>query len=389
MGGVNERTERSMEQKTALVLGGGGARGAYEIGVWKAIREQKIPIHMVTGTSVGSINGAIVAQDEYDLAESLWKELDTEMVLDIHPRVKSQDPEGDSLKTGGMKPEEALLYLKEIFVHKGVGTQGLYQLLHQYLDEKKVRSSSILYGLVTAKMPNLKEKQILEGVRLFIDQIPEGKLIHFIMASSSFFPAMQAYEIDGIAYIDGGYVEQVPVSMALERGATRVIAVELNPENPFHKKKYDEVADLTWIRSFWDLGSILVFDRKNTKRLMQLGYLDARKALGLNQGQYFTFERGIFSKEVLEQADSAAKVFELDPFLIYSKEGLEKALREEIQKMKRKKWSREVSGRMLVLATAEKIMQLPKETREAVKEYKGIVLQEEKGAIKYLLNHIL
>jgi hypothetical protein len=41
------------------------------------------------------------------------------------------------------------------------------------------------------------------------------------------------------------------------------------------------------------------------------------------------------------------------------------------------------------MATAEKIMQLPKESRDALKEYKGVVLMEEKRAIKYLLNHIL
>ena len=378
-----------MEQKTALVLGGGGARGAYEIGVWRALREQKMEIHMVTGTSVGSINGAMVAQDDYELAESLWKEIDTEMVLDIHPQAKSQDPESDSRKTGAMKPEDALLYLKEIFVHKGVGTQGLNQLLRKYVKEEKIRSSPVLYGLVTAKMPNLKEKQVLEGVRLFIDDIPEGKLHDFIMASSSFFPAMQAYEIDGTQYIDGGYVDQVPVSMTVERGATRVIAVELNPENPFHKKETKKPQELIWIRSLWDLGNILVFDKKNTRRLMELGYLDARKAFGLNQGEYYTFEKEAFLEEEVKQADSAAKVFELDPLRIYSRQSLQESIKEQLQALKKKKWSLEVGGKMLVMATAEKMMQLPKESRDALKEYKGVVLMEEKRAIKYLLNHIL
>ena len=69
-------------QKTALVLGGGGSRGAYEIGVWQALRELGIPVNMVTGTSVGAINGAMIAQDAFELAVSLWKEIDTPMVFD-------------------------------------------------------------------------------------------------------------------------------------------------------------------------------------------------------------------------------------------------------------------------------------------------------------------
>ena len=49
-------------KKTALVLSGGGSRGAYEIGVWKALKTLGIQIDMVMGTSVGAINGAMIVQ---------------------------------------------------------------------------------------------------------------------------------------------------------------------------------------------------------------------------------------------------------------------------------------------------------------------------------------
>ena len=45
-----------------LVLEGGGARGSYQIGVYKALLEMNIPIKAVTGTSVGALNGALIAQ---------------------------------------------------------------------------------------------------------------------------------------------------------------------------------------------------------------------------------------------------------------------------------------------------------------------------------------
>ena len=58
-------------KKTALVLSGGGSRGAYEIGVWKALKKLRIRIHMAFGTSVGAINSAMVVQKDLKLAEEL------------------------------------------------------------------------------------------------------------------------------------------------------------------------------------------------------------------------------------------------------------------------------------------------------------------------------
>ena len=56
-----------------LVLGGGGSRGAYEIGVWRAARELKIDFDVVTGTSIGALNGALVVQGDYDFAVDVYK----------------------------------------------------------------------------------------------------------------------------------------------------------------------------------------------------------------------------------------------------------------------------------------------------------------------------
>ncbi len=378
-----------MEEKTALILGGGGARGAYEIGVWKACREEGITIDIVTGTSVGSINGAMVAQDDFDLAEQLWKEIDTAMVMDIQPQGKSKDPKEYEPDIERLSPEEVLTFIKGIFVNKGASTKGLEQLLRKYIDEDRVRNSRIEYGLVTAEMPSIREKQILKGHWLFCEDIPKGKLHDFIMASASYFPAMQPHEINGVVYIDGGYVDIVPVSMAVKRGATKLIAVELNPENPLTKRESKAHDNLTWIKSSWDLGNILVFDKENARRIMRLGYLDGRKAFGRNVGNYFAFEKDSFSKDEVVNADCAAKVFGLDPLKIYSMESLNKELVEVVKGLKEKKIIDEFGTPMLTLTAAEKIMGLPKEAVEFIKDYSGLILKEEKNAIRYLLNHVL
>ena len=67
----------------------------------------------------------------------------------------------------------------------------------------------------------------------------------------------------------------------------------------------------------WDLGSFLVFDRENSSRIMRLGYLDAMKAFEIYDGESYAFAKGAFEKKVLPQAEAAARIFELDPLILY------------------------------------------------------------------------
>ena len=65
----------------ALVLSGGGAKGSYQIGAWKALKKLHIKFDIVTGTSVGALNGAMVTQNSYRRAISLWKKINLEVLF--------------------------------------------------------------------------------------------------------------------------------------------------------------------------------------------------------------------------------------------------------------------------------------------------------------------
>ncbi len=67
--------------KRAIALCGGGTKGAYELGVWRALRELGIEYHIVTGTSIGAINGALMASGDYDKARELWRTIRLEDVM--------------------------------------------------------------------------------------------------------------------------------------------------------------------------------------------------------------------------------------------------------------------------------------------------------------------
>ncbi len=317
-----------MESKNALVLGGGGARGAYEAGVWKALRELEYNIDIVCGTSVGAINGAMVVQDKFHETIALWNEIETHMIFNLPPLDK--DEVFDSYTTvAGLPLDEARRYVKELFSNKGADTSGLQSLLKEYINEDFLRASPIDYGLVTVSLPHL------EPFFLYKENIPKGKIVDFIVASASCFPAVKSHEIDGVHYIDGAYHDNLPISMALNKGATKIIAVNLDSMGLIKTPKHENKKALTTIKSLWDLGNILNFDKEKAPGLIQLGYLETLKAFKILEGSFYSFSKGEFTPEDLEMADIAAKTFDLNPEIIYQKNSLNLALNGEIQASKR------------------------------------------------------
>ncbi len=103
-------------------------------------------------------------------------------------------------------PEDSQLidYAKLIFSNGGAGISGLKALLEKYIDEERIRKSPVDYGLVVMERASMKPHY------LYKEDIPKGKLIDYILASSSVFPAVHPYEIDGVEYIDGGYADVSP-----------------------------------------------------------------------------------------------------------------------------------------------------------------------------------
>lgn len=322
-------------KKTALVLSGGGSRGAYQIGVWEALSELDVTIDMVFGTSVGSINGAMVVQGDLELSRKLWQQMETDMIFDI--------------ETTGLPSEDAWAYAKEIVLRGGAGTSGLGRLLREYIDEDRVRNAAADYGLVTVEFPSL------EGHFLYKSDIPYGRLADYILASASCFPAAQKYVIGDREFIDGGYRDNLPVEMALDRGATSIIAVDLHAAGIVRHsavRKAKEVPDgFHMIESPLELGNFLIFDKLNTGRIMRLGYLDTMREFGVYEGERYTFRKNTFSSHDLMGADSAAYCFRLDPCTVYDDAGITDALKKRTSQRIPK--PSELSPREILAAAAD------------------------------------
>lgn len=353
-------------KKTAFVLSGGGSRGAYEIGIWKALKELGVEIDMVFGTSVGAINGAMVAQDEPELAEKLWKQMQTGMIFDLdtgaapvqgtgeeRPADKyaehasdtrtggiaatskklyddiaeSVDEKLEETEIAGLPAKEAIAYAREIVLHGGAGTEGLRELLDEYIDEDRVRSLGMTYGLVVTAV----DFPAMHGRYLLADDIPEGRLNDYITASASCFPAARRYVIDGSSFIDGGYTDNMPVTMALQQGAERIFTVDLHAAGIVRGETVRQAklrTEFHLLESSWELGSFLTFDKDNISRIMRLGYLDMMREAGRYRGKRYAFADEAMTVHDIMGAEAAAEVFGLDPLTVYDRGSVIKALQD-------------------------------------------------------------
>ncbi len=279
--------------KTALVLGGGGARGAYQVGAWQALCELDVPVDIVTGTSVGALNAAVIASGGFSDVADLWRTLRTDMVFDIKM---------DTSKTPKQQQAEMVRRVLRDYPQKGaMGASPLCALIRKYCSEEAVRNSQIRCGIVCHDVFAVK------SVELFCDEMEEGKLIDYLLASSAVFPAVKMHEIDGRWMIDGGYSDNLPVGLAKRGGADRFILVELG--NTFElKPTVKQAKQVIRIHPYRDLGSMLVFDPDTTARNIRLGYLDTMKVCGVYEGIAFTFLKGTFARQWRRRTAQIQKV---------------------------------------------------------------------------------
>lgn len=266
--------------KRAIVLSGGGSKGAYQIGVWKALKKMHIDYDIVTGTSVGALNAALMIQKNYYRAVWLWHNLDFSIVFDEKIDFDYNSKDG--------KKELMKFYAKNI-VNGGTNVTKLEQTISKTINIDKIYKSKIDMGIVTVKLPTLKP------ITLTKNQIPKNRLKDYLIASASCYPAFQKKNINGSNYIDGGFYDNLPINLAIDMGAEEVIAIDLK-EVGFKQKVKDKSVKVKIISPRNDIGSFLVFDKNMARRCIKLGYNDTMKEFALLEGNKYTFKKSSFDK---------------------------------------------------------------------------------------------
>lgn len=241
----------------ALVLAGGGAKGSYQVGVWRALQELEWTPAIITGASVGTLNGCMFASGKADEVEQLWRTMENHDVLDV-PTTRDAD--------------ELRAFFLDVIRSGGLDVQPLAEQIDALIDEEAVRRSPIRFGLVMTEMATMR------SVQCQIEDIPAGQLKEYLLASSACFPALRPREIDGVKYIDGGWRDNMPLRLAAAMGATELLGVDIDgigiipPNNTGLPTRI--------VRSHWNLGPTLDFDPARAARNIALGYLDTMRLFG-------------------------------------------------------------------------------------------------------------
>ena len=263
----------------ALVLAGGGARGSYQVGVWRALTELGWRPQIITGTSVGSLNGAMFALDLYETARDMWMSIRSQDVMEL--------PEENA------DLSELHAFLREVVRDGGMDVTPLEEIVERVLDEDALRASPIRFGLVTVEKRGLKPRE------LTLEDIPAGKVKDYLLASAACFPALRAKQIDGVQFLDGGYRDNMPTALAQKMGAEELVCVDLEGVGITLPNRTG--LPTTMIRSYWELGDILHFDPDTARRNVELGYYDTLRAFGRVRGCAYAVDNGPDSS-----ADAAA-----------------------------------------------------------------------------------
>jgi NTE family protein len=185
---------------TAIVLGGGGVLGAVQVGMLRALLERGVRPDLVVGTSVGAINGAVLAAvpaDEVaDRLEALWTA-----------------PDAGALFTGG-----TVRRLREL-ARTGVAAHSpapLRRALTGLLDARRIEDLPVRFTCCAASIEDAAEHWF-----------DDGPVVDAVLASAAVPGLLPPAEIAGRHYLDGGLVNSIPLGRAIELGADRVFVLHV------------------------------------------------------------------------------------------------------------------------------------------------------------------
>lgn len=261
---------KSMTKSVGLVLEGGGVKGAYELGALIALTEKGYSFHAVTGTSIGALNGAVMASQGIEKLAEYWEEAKYCPVFDFDDdmvaRFRQKDFDLDLIIATGKKLLSAREIIRQSYEHT-------LKFVYDRLKEDEIRSSAIDFGCVTY---NISDMEPFEAMK---KDIPEGKLIDYIVASAC-FPIFPPKQIDGKKFIDGGVYDNMPINLLARTGCRKMIVVRTNPVSKQPKRRIEQPdLDIFYITPSANLGRAMAFSPERIENLKQLGYADAARAI--------------------------------------------------------------------------------------------------------------
>lgn len=263
-------------KKIGLALAGGGARGAYQIGAWKALIELGIvdKISAYSGASVGSLNAVLFAMGDYENARDTWLNLDKDSLFNIEKQIYKR------------------IYREKFkFLNHGVfSTKRLEKLLdntinYDLIKEKEIYiatthlggAKSTFFDLLRTNYKHYfkSENQINYHS---LNELENDDIRKVMLASCAIPIAFRPIMIGNETFYDGGILDNTPYQPLLDSGCDVIIVIDLF-KTSFIKKKKVKGARLITVHPRRSLRGVLDFSNKYILRRFELGYVDTLEKL--------------------------------------------------------------------------------------------------------------
>lgn len=281
----------------AVALEGGGARGAYQIGAWKAMNEVGIKYNAVSGCSVGALNGAMMVMQDLPLAEKLWLDMNFSRVMDVDDNLMDNILKGKIFKLDYRHIGDSI---KKVLSDRGFDVTPLRNLIKEFVDYQKLQSSSIDFYISTYSVTDKT------GLELKADTLSPDQLSDMLLASA-YFPAFKHEPLGGKNYTDGGAFNVLPISSLIEAGHKDIIVLRLYGMGIEKKVKIPKDTEFFTVAPNKSLGNMLDFSKDSCQDNFKLGYYDAKRTLYGLYGEKYYIDRTMTEADAYRLLSRIAK----------------------------------------------------------------------------------
>ena len=269
------------KMKKGLVLEGGGAKGAYQIGAYRALTDLGMQFTGIAGTSIGALNGALIAQGDFNAMEDIWVNYDYKRFMNIDEDTYEKYK---NIEMNVKNFHDVVELINKARKKQGIDISPLRKLLEEKIDEDKIRKSKIDFGITTAYWDGKIFPRLL-----YTDDIPEGRLVDYLIASAS-LPIFKLDKLDDKLYLDGMFSDNIPINMLAQKGYDDIVVIRLVDDflGKMTINRYQDL-NLKVIVPSQYLGGSLNKDKEHVETNIKLGYLDTMKAYKRYDGVNYFF----------------------------------------------------------------------------------------------------
>ena len=282
-----------MDQRDfGLVFGGGGGKGSYQIGVWKALRFLKMDswIKSISSDSIGTLNAVLFLNGDYQKAEDAWYNIRPVQFLDI-------TPEGVCSREGLIKILNEIIDLKKVSESP----------IKTYTTLAKRSAATDSYAVIS-RLFSSRDDLDIEGEYVTLNGKTPDELLQLLLAATAMPFVYDPVTINGVQYRDGGIYDNLPLRPLIEDDIKHLILVSLTPSYEYDLMCASRADTIILITPSQEIGALLTgtldFDGRNAAYRLNLGFYDTLRAFEYYERRMLGFPVSAAEKEARAREDN-------------------------------------------------------------------------------------